>query len=290
MSDGDGLYRFVFENAGVRGELVHLDASWQAMLKGRDYPDPVRDQFGQAMAAAALLSGTIKFEGSLILQAQGPGPLTTLVAQATNERSLRGLARWNDEVPADAPLPDVFGDGRVVITVSPDKGERYQGIVPLKGDKLEDALGVYFEQSEQLQTRLWLAADGGRAAGLLIQVLPSESGHEEDWNRIGTLAETVTRQELLQLPADQLLYRLFNEEQVRLFDPEPLSFRCGCSQERISDSLRALGRSELEDILSEQGVIEVDCEFCNRHYRFDPVDVEQLLSTGPQHNAPATTQ
>jgi len=289
MSDGDGLYRFLFENAGVRGELVHLDASWRAISEGRGYPLPVRTQLGQAMAASALLSTLIKFEGSLILQVQGNGPLTTLVAQATHERTLRGLARWQDEV-TDGTLSQTFGDGRIVLTISPKRGERYQGIVPLQGDKLEDALETYFHQSEQLETRLWLAADGDRAAGLLIQVLPAEPGHEDDWQRLVTLADTVTADELLGLPAERLLYRLFNEERVRLFEPDPFSFRCGCSQERISDSLRALGRDELEQIIEEQGVIDVNCDFCNRNYRFDAVDVEQLLIQSPSHDAPSTTQ
>jgi len=286
-ADADSLHRFLFEHAGVRGELVYLDATWRAVLDIHPYPEPVRRQLGEALAAVLLLASTIKFEGSLILQVQGTGPLRTLVAQATHRRTVRGLARWDGLVP-DGTLPRVFGDGHLVLALEPVGGERYQGIVPLDGRDLSTAIESYFGASEQLATRLWLTATEGRSAGLLLQRLPAERGSDDDWERIGLLARTLTPAELLDLPADELLYRLFNEETVRLFESEPVAFRCGCSLQRIQDTLRALGRSEVESIVDEQGTVEVDCEFCNRHYHLDRVDALKLFSDLPPHEAPAT--
>jgi molecular chaperone Hsp33 len=178
----------------------------------------------------------------------------------------------------DADLADAFGDGRLVLTVDPRQGTRYQGIVPLEGPDLAAVLGRYFTRSEQLPTRLWLAADGRRAAGLLVQALPSEAGHEADWERIALLAGTVNSEELLSLAPTELLHRLFNQERVRLFDPEPVAFRCTCSRARIEETLQALGREDVRELVRETGSVEVDCEFCNRHYSFDAVDVEALFT------------
>ncbi|QBQ55106.1 Hsp33 family molecular chaperone HslO [Nitrosococcus wardiae] len=277
MIDRDNLHRFLFEEIGIRGELVQLDASWQAVLTCHDYPSAVQFQLGQALAATVLLSATIKFKGSLILQAQSEGPLQTLVAQATHHRTVRGLARWNGEVPRGS-LSEMYGPGRLVLTIQTEGTDPYQGIVSLEGTNLAEALQTYFSYSEQLQTRLWLVADEQRAVGLFLQELPSQPGHETDWERITLLANTVTAREMLSLPSTELLYRLFNGEQLRLFEPEPISFRCGCSRERIENTLVALGREEMEAILEEEGTVEVDCEFCNRHYSFDRVDVEQLFA------------
>jgi molecular chaperone Hsp33 len=282
----DSLHRFLFEQAGVRGELVYLDASWRAVLDIHPYPDSVRNQLGEALSAVLLLAGTIKFEGSLILQAQGDGPLRTLVAQATDRRTVRGLARWDGEVPETAGLNDVFGEGKLVLTILPNGGERYQGIVPLEGSSLAAALETYFSASEQLDTRLWLTANAQRAAGLLLQRLPAEQGSDEDWERIALLAQTVSTGELLDLTAERLLYRLFHEETVRLFDSEPVAFRCSCSRQRIQDTLRALGAQEVASILQDEGAIEVDCEFCNRHYHLDRVDALKLFAPGVPHAAP----
>lgn len=273
----DRFQRFLFEELGVRGELVRLDASWQAVLERHPYPPAVRSQLGQALAATVLLSATIKFEGSLILQIQGRGPLSALVAQATHRRTIRGLAHWRGEVPI-GPLPRVFGDGRLVLTIQREGQDPYQGIVALEGDQLASALQRYFFQSEQLPTRLWLVADGARAAGLLLQKLPGAEPLEEDWGRLVFLADTIREGELLRLPFEDLLYRLFHEETVRLFEPEPVTFRCGCSRQRIETMLLALGRREVENILAEQKAVEVDCEFCNKHYRFDAVDVGMLFA------------
>ncbi len=277
MANRDNLHRFVFSSGMVRGELVQLDASYRAVAQDRDYPTAVSTQLGQSLAAVSLLSATIKYRGSLILQIQSEGPLHTLVAQATHGGTVRGLCRWDRDQPINPDEP-LFGAGRLVITLEPEKGEPYQGIVGLQSERLSDSLETYFEQSEQLATRLWLEANEETAVGLMLQVLPGEAQDPEQWEQLCLLADTLTRDELLDLDAETLLYRLFHEHGVRLVDSSPVAFRCHCSEERIAHALRIFDRSELEEILSEQGQISVDCEFCNKHYAFDSVDLEALLS------------
>ncbi len=279
VEENDRLFRFIFEGLGVRGEIVSLDASWQAALAMHDYPDVVAGQLGQALAASLLLSATLKFKGSLILQAQGDGPISMLVAQATDQQAVRGLAHWQGNVEP-GNLQALFGGGRLVLTIKPDQGMPYQGIVALEGESLSEALQCYFEQSEQLKTRIWFAVDGQRAVGFLLQELPTQEGVDEDWGRIEMLANTITQEELLELPATEVVHRLFHEEAVRLYEPKPVSFRCGCSREKVASSLVSLGREELISILKEKELIEADCDFCNRHYQFDAVDVEQLFVDG----------
>ena len=274
-SQEDQLHRFLLEQAGARGTLVRLDGTWHAVLKRHDYPSGVRSQLGQALAAAALLSATIKFEGSLILQAQTTGPLRLLVAQTTHNRTLRGLARWDSEVP-EGDLRQVFGSGVLGITIDIPGGERYQGLVPLEGTDLAEAIAAYFARSEQLDTRLWLWADEHRAAGLLIQRLP-EAGRRDNWEGITAGFASVPEADLVSLPPELLLPRIWGDQPIRLFDPENVSFRCGCSRERIESTLRALGRQEVMEILEEQGAIGADCEFCNRHYHLDRVDAERIF-------------
>ena len=282
MTDNDRLFRFIIENSNVRGEMVHLDASWQAVLQHTPYPPPVRNILGEALAACALLAATIKFEGSLILQIRGDGPLHLLVAQSTAEGTVRGIARWHDEVPQH-DLKAIFGNAQLVITIEPPKhkigGEPYQGIIALEGEKLGHAIENYFRQSEQLNTRLWLAADERTCGGFLLQELPGKSSDNDAdaWPRATQLADTLTADEILHLPATEVLHRLFHEEDIRLFDAEPVSFRCNCSRERIDTILLSIGTDEAHEILHEQGKVSVDCEFCNAHYEYDAVDIDALF-------------
>ena len=289
MNNRDNLHRFIFSAGGVRGELIQLDASYRAVLHERNYPEPVAQQLGEALAAVSLLSATIKYQGSLILQTQAQGPLHTLVAQATHAGSIRGLARWREASTLSAG-ESLFGEGRLVITLEPEKGEPYQGIVSLSNQSLSESLEAYFEHSEQLSTRLWLAADNQTAVGLMLQILPGSDQESAHWESILSLAQTVTRQELLTLDAETLLYRLFHEEGVRMLDSSPVAFRCQCNQERIANALRTFERAELDEILREEGVISVDCEFCNKHYAFDRVDLEALLSDKVPADPPQQTQ
>lgn len=286
----DTLQRFLFENAAVRGEIVHLDATWQAVLERHDYPAPVRALLGEMMAAVALLAATLKLKGRMIAQLQGNGPVSLLVVEGTSERTLRAIAHYSGaDVQGD--LRSLVGDGRLVITLEPrEGGERYQGIVDLSGDTLADALTDYLMRSEQLDTSLWLAADEQQAAGLLIQKLPGQkTGADEDlWNRVQHLSATIRSEELLTVPPGEIIHRLYHEEDVRVFDAEPVCFRCSCSRERVANMLRNLGPDEVHDILAEQGAIDVACEFCNQKYRFDAVDAGQLFVAGVSPGTPST--
>ena len=286
----DQLHRFTFEGAGVRGALVQLDESWRAILGSHDYPATVAFALGEAVAAAVLLSSTVKIRGSLILQVQGKGPLHMLVAQANHKHEVRGVARWGGQVPAGSPA-EVFGEGRLVMTIDPEQGRRYQGIVGLDGKALAGVLMRYFEQSEQLRTGLWLFADGQRAAGLLVQELPmgrEEQG--EDFVRIQHLAATLTQDEIFSLAAEQVLHRLFHEEIVRLFNPVPVKRFCSCSRDKLAATLRTLGKQEVDGMIAEMGEIDLSCEFCNTVYRFDAVDARALFTDGTMFAGPKTRQ
>lgn len=284
MQEKDVLRRFLFDGLAIRGEWLNLTESWQAAKQHHQNTDTVTQQLGQALAAATLLSATIKFEGNLILQAQGDGPLKSLVAQSTNTREIRGWAR-SDEHALGENLPTLLGTGQIVITIEPKKGEPYQGIVPITGKHLSAAVETYFAQSEQLKTRLWLFANNNQAAGLLIQELPSENpeSDQEDWNRIEHLANTITEQELLELSCDEVLHRLFHEESIRLFDAEAVTFKCHCSAEKVETTLLSLGRTAVDEILKEQGEIVAECEFCSNKYHFDKIDIERVFSEAIVH-------
>jgi len=303
----DTLQRFLFENLAVRGEIVHLDATWQAVLERHQYPGPVQKVLGELMAAVSLLIATLKFKGQLIAQIQGDGPVSLLVVEGTSDKTLRAMASCKDEELTDESLRGLFGEARLVITLEPEKGERYQGIVSLSGENIAAALTDYLLRSEQLDTDLWLVADSQQAAGLLVQKLPdtekvksgsnvlSSNSNEQNvdldgWNRVQQLSSTIKDEELLELGAEEIIHRLFHEEDIRLFEPELISFRCGCSHDRVANMLRSLGAEEVHSIIKEQDTIDVACEFCNHNYSFDAVDVEQLFATSPHHPAPKTEQ
>jgi molecular chaperone Hsp33 len=284
--------------------LVHLDASWRALIEHREYPDAIRTTLGEAVVASLLLAATIKFEGVLSLQLQGAGPVHLLLAQCTGGLGVRGLARYReDDISGTAAggIADLIGAGNLTVTVESDDGsQRYQGIVPITGERLADSLQIYFENSEQLPTRLWLYADEKGAAGMLLQRLPDEglrgtagagvpvadlAAVDDAWRRVQLIAATLTADELRTLADAQILHRLFNEDDVRLFEPAPVYFRCRCSRERVSGMLLGLGEAETRSILDERGEVEVRCDFCNRAYVFDAVDVAQLFNAGVASDA-----
>lgn len=281
----------MLEGAPVRGAVVRLTESWRHIQSRHEYPLSVKALLGEALAATVLLASRIKLDGSMILQTHGDGPLHTIVAQTTSNYHVRGLARWHgDDVPASAQA--ALGAGRLAMTIDNHNAERYQGIVAFDGEPLADVLQAYFTQSEQLQTRLWLTADAGVAAGLLIQALPIEVEQEwaggEDWHRVLTLAATLSDDELRVLPAKTLIKRLFHEERPRAFDPETVSFRCGCSISRIENMLIGLGEAEVNDIIEQEGAVSVDCEFCNKRYELDRVDAKRLFVESNQPDVPTT--
>lgn len=288
IGGGDTLHRFLLEGLGIRGELVHLDATWKSVLARRSYPEPLRTVLGECMGATALLAATIKFDGTLTLQARGgTGPVSLLVVEATGARTLRGLARFTDLGEASG-LPDLIGDARLAITVDPGPdADRYQGIVEVGESSLSGVIEHYFARSEQLPTRLWLACDGAAVAGLLLQKLPEngavavdDTERAEAWERSVMLADTVTERELIDLDAHTLLRRLFVHEGCRVFQPERWGFACTCSRGRVRTTLQSLGRSECESILEDEGAVDVTCEFCGASYGFDTVDVAELFAPG----------
>lgn len=283
MKEQDCLRRFLFEELGIRGKWVRLHKSWEETKQHQKISTDVQEQLGQALAAVVMLSATIKFEGSMIFQAQGNGSLKALVAQSTHDKKVHGLARC--DATTKGTLPEMIGDGRLVITVAPNKGNPYQGIVPLDKNTLADSVTHYFLQSEQLETRVWLFANTTHAAGLFLQKIPTKNASSEDWDRITLLANTVTQDEILTLNCEEILYRLFNEEKVNLFEPEEVTFKCGCSLQKIKVTLATIGREELEGILKTRETIDVDCEFCSQRYSFNKIDITNILSGQMMSNA-----
>ncbi|MBT8130877.1 MAG: Hsp33 family molecular chaperone HslO [Gammaproteobacteria bacterium] len=275
--EGDSLQRFAFEAFAVRGQLVHLNASWRAVLERHVYPPAVQPVLAQALAASVMLSSMLKSDGRVTLQVQGDGPLNLLVAQCTHQLQVRGLARWQADV-SQGDFHEQVGDGRLAITVHNEaRPEPYQGIVPLDGVTLGHCLESYFSASEQLATRFWFFANQDSVSGLLLQRMPEADPDSDDWQRVQLMAETISGQELSTLSNRALLKRLFNEDDIRVFEPGPISFRCSCNTKRIESMLRAMGSAELESILQEKGAVSVSCEFCNRAQSFDPVDIARIL-------------
>ena len=274
----DLLQRFIFNDVPVRGEWVHLTDSWQQVLARRNYPPAIQQLLGEMMAAAALLAATVKIKGRLVLQIKSVGPVTLMMVECTSKNTLRAFAQWDGDVADNTALLDLTGDGTLAITIEVNGAKQpYQGVVSLQGNSISDVLEVYFQQSEQLKTRIWLAANDNVVAGLFLQQLPDEHQDEEDWSTISQLAATVTANELLELGADTLLYRLFSEQQCRLLVATELSFACNCSRDRVATSISFLGKKDADDLLKEQGSIEVTCEFCNEHYYFDNIEVAQVF-------------
>lgn len=276
----DKLSRFIFDNHAVRGELVNLNDTYQRILNNQNYPLAVQKLLGELLVATCLLSATLKFEGDITVQLQGDGPLNLLVINGDNQQQMRGIARVNEMIKDDATLKEMIGNGYIVITITPKHGERYQGIVALEADTLSGCIENYFKQSEQLLTRLFIETNVSQnqtiAAGLLLQVLPSSEETDESFEHLTTLAETLKAEELFNLPAEEILYRLYHQEDVRLFTDQDVIFKCRCSRTRCEDTLITLPTAEIDTILQEDGNIDMHCDYCGTHYIFDKVDIENL--------------
>ncbi len=274
------LNRYLFDELSVRGELVQLDDVYQQVVSSQEYPAPIQSLLGELLVASSLLTATLKFKGSITLQIQGNGPVSLAVLNGDHEQNVRGVARWKGDIPEDATLHQLMGDGHLVITIDPDKGERYQGIVALDGDCLANVLETYFAQSEQLKTRLWIRT--GRleeklcAAGMLLQIMPDGTGSPDDFEHLEQLTNTVTDEELFSLEANELLYRLYNQETVRLFEPQPITFHCGCSRQRCGAAIITLPENEVQEMLAEKPTISLHCEYCGTDYQFDENDIKEL--------------
>lgn len=285
----DQLQRFLFDHTQVRGEIAQLEQTYQDVLENHAYPAAIERLLGELLAACALLTATIKLDGTLSIEIRGEGALSLLMAESNpgagdKAQRLRGIARYDENTLSslqdDDSLASLTGQGRVIITLAPREGQRYQGIVALDKATIAGCLEEYFARSEQLPTRLWLASDDKRAAGLLIQKMPEQADpHDpEAWDRINHLADTITGTELTGLDVQNVLFRLFHEEQARLFDPAPVVFACTCTRERFGHALHQLGADELRSVLEEQGQIETQCHFCNTFYVFTAADVEALIA------------
>lgn len=275
----DTLTRFIFEDLPVRGLMVQLNETWKTLQSRKDYPEVVRKILGEFAAANILLASSLKLQGSMTMQIRGNGPISLLVMDCNHKHEIRGLAH-SSEIETDGNLDTLFGSGQLVITIdNQNSAERYQGIVELSGEQISQALENYLEKSEQLATKLVLAVNDDCAAGILIQKLPGEILHDEDdWSRIIQLTDTLQAEELLNLDSQQILHRLFNEDRIRLLGTDSCSFHCTCSKERVSNMLVSLGKQEIDEIIKEQGGIEVNCEFCNQRYYYDKIDAETLFT------------
>ncbi|MEW9797723.1 Hsp33 family molecular chaperone HslO [Alteromonas sp. CYL-A6] len=297
MSSFDQLNRFIFNEASVRGELVRLQDSLKPIVHSYEYPVQVQKLLSEMAAATSLLAAILKFEGEIGLQIQSEGPVRYAVINATHKQTMRGVARWDETL---ASLPSSFSDlmtkGVLVITITPDEGERYQGVVALDKPSLAECIEAYFAQSEQLATRVRLMTDMSdpqsvMAAGMLLQVLPesasaSEAASLNAFEHIATLTDTLTTEEMFSLGVEDILYRLYHQEEVELFAPQPVSFACTCSRERSAEALRNVDKAELLAIIEEEGVISMNCQYCHTDYKFDAIDVEAIHG-GHRNDAPA---
>lgn len=279
--------RFFFPDSDLRGEYVRLESALTPVLQARDYPLEIQSQLAEALVAACLMAGTLKFNGRLALQAQGQqGELSLLLAEAAHDNTMRGLAHWHQPV-AESELPDLkslLGDqAMMAITLKPQHGKDYQSLVPLASSDLAACLGDYFAQSEQLPTHVRLAFGNGRATGLLLQRMPDQHAdrqtNDEQWQTLQMLAETLTTEELLDLPLDTILYRLFHETPPQLAEPVELRFACTCSRDKVEAMLLSLGHAELQSMLDEQGGADVRCDFCRQSQHFDADQLKALVRT-----------
>jgi molecular chaperone Hsp33 len=291
MPNHDQLHRYLFEKHAVRGELVTVSKTYQHILENHDYPAPVRKLLGEMLVAASLLTATLKFDGDITVQLQGDGPLKLAVINGNDQQEMRGVARLQDDavIAADSNLHQMIGNGVMVITISPTDGERYQGVVGLEGETLAECLEAYFRQSEQLPTRLFIRTGENEgklaAAGMLLQVLPAQgNSHADDFDHLATLTHTVKSEELFGLPANEVLHRLYHEEDVTLYEPQDVTFKCTCSRQRCADALLTLAPEEVAEMLEQDGDIKMHCDYCGSDYQFDTMDVAALFAGGNGDN------
>lgn len=272
MSSSDQLVRFLFREKDVRGEIVKVASSLDLMLQNHQYAHPVKQLLAELVAATSLLTATLKFEGNIAVQVQGDGPVRFAAVNGNNQQQFRGVVRMQSEIQGDSFI-DLIGQGFLLVTITPDQGERYQGVIPVTGNSLAETLEAYFNQSEQLPTRIYLHTDiqqqHSKAAGLLLQVLPVDQDKAKlDFAELETLTDTITAAELLQLSPEDMLYRLFHQEVVELFPAQPIEFVCGCSKEKCESAIISLGQTAIEEHIAE-GKLEISCEYCNTTYTFE---------------------
>jgi len=278
----DLLHRYLFDKLDVRGELVQIEHAYNEMIANHNYPEPVKALLGELLVATCLLTATLKFEGEIAVQLQGDGPVKYAVINGDDKQNMRGIARMQSEV-SGSTVKELVGKGYMVITITPTKGERYQGIVPLEHDTLSKCIESYFEQSEQLKTRLWFATDTtegkAKACGLFLQVLPVDKQKSiNDFTHLEALSDTIKREELLELDANTVLTRLYHEDNPRVFDPQAITFKCGCSREKTITALVNVGQQALLDDVAENGAVNISCHYCLKEYVFDEQDIKNIFN------------
>jgi len=280
----DCSQRFLFDALDVRGEAVRLNAALGEMLANQPYSESIRQLLGEFAAAVVLISNNLKYTGRITLQARSDSALTLAMVECTSERQIRGIARGNLAAEAQDPMTLLAG-GQLALTIEREKGQQYQGIIAIEGFPLATALENYFAQSEQLGARFWLASNGTKSAGLMLQQLPAQltsgSEREEQWSTLCILAETIQAQELLSLTSEDLLYKLYPEERIKVYPPAPILFKCRCSRKRSADTIALLPVSEQAEILEEAGEITLTCELCGATYRFDEASLASAI--GPEN-------
>ena len=287
MNNKDIIQRFIFENTNVRGEIVRLTESYQTIMDQHQYPPTIRQTLGEMLVASSLLSATIKFKGRLTVQFQGKDPLKLMMAQCNHEFQLRGLAQWQGDLSHQDILA-ALKNGVLAIMISPDSTTTpYQGVVSWQGSSIAQSIEGYFKDSEQLPTRMWFAVNDKTAVGLLIQAMPQtkDQNLEDGWDHIIHLTETITPEELLSLDNHTILHRLYSQDEVRVFEPTSIEFRCTCSRERSENAILMLGEQEAENELKDKQKIVVTCEFCNQEYSFDRVDVANIFKHGDRSSS-----
>lgn len=278
----DLLHRYLFDNLDVRGELVQIDNAYNEMIAKHNYPEPVKALLGELLVATCLLTATLKFEGEIAVQLQGDGPVKYAVINGDDQQNMRGIARLQHEVTGST-VKELIGQGYMVITITPTQGERYQGIVPLEHDTLSECIESYFEQSEQLKTRLWFATDTeegcAKACGLFLQVLPVDKQKSiEDFAHLEALSNTIKDEELLELDANTILTRLYHDDNPRIFDPQPIQFKCGCNREKTMTALVNVGQQTLLDDVEKNGEIKISCHYCLKDYVFNEQDIKSIFN------------
>ncbi|GAA0811959.1 Hsp33 family molecular chaperone HslO [Colwellia sp. D2M02] len=284
MSNFNVLNRYLFTDAHARGELVQLSSSYQSIIKNHNYPEGVQRLLGELLAATCLLTATLKFEGDITVQLQGNGPVGYMSVSGDNNQQMRGIAKLTQTTDGST-LHELIGKGTMVITIRPKQGEAYQGVVALEADNLADCLAHYFEVSEQIDTKVWLFSDSKQVAGALVQLLPDGDGSIEnkaqqqtDFEHLSQLTNTIKQEEIFNLEAEALLYRLYHQEKVSLFEPQQVSYLCGCSEEKCLSAIAQIEPSEIKAILAEQGKISMTCDYCVTTYDFDETSLESFIS------------
>lgn len=280
----DKIQRFLLENSDIRGEIVTLSKSFHEACLLQDLPKNTLPLFGEFLAGACLIGALLKREGIFTLQAQGKGPVRVISAETTHEGHLRGILKCdgNLENVGEQKISSLFGKGNLFLTLDPEKGQRYQGIVPMEKDSLSACLSDYFEHSEQVPTQLLLFADESRCGGLLIQCLPMDKIKDQDersalWESVKQLCATISVDEFFEVAHETLLYRLFHEQQCRVFEEKSIRYFCSCTKERSANAITALGKDDALELVKEKGSIALDCQYCGEHYAFDESEVDDLF-------------